>query len=697
MDDNNSIFDEEENKSSDSTSESEKQEEKGISDGEPKDVFIKTSGLKEDEEETDEQRKKRIADRKEREKAPGKYSLDNPSSMDRIKKFTKSLLIYVSIAALVSIVFMYFIVKTKGNEIMKDDYPRITLTEFWEMVEEGKVEAIYADKTKYLDFDILLYNDETRAMSVGDRRNYEGHSKEDYYICMHPGTDEFREQVLLANVDYRHKTDETSATDKQDSALTDIVSVLVGIPSAVMTVIMIVFLFYMIRMVQKDVTSEISEVVTESKSKKRFEDVIGLDEIVDDVKFIVTLVKNPHKGESIGAKPPKGILFSGPPGTGKTLLAKAVAGEAGVPFIYLNASNLIELYVGMGARRVRDTFREARRKAPCVVFIDEIDAVGASRETVDSNSERKQTVNALLQELDGFKPSSGIVVIAATNTPEVLDKALTRSGRFDREVVVAPPKNWQAREKLFKFYTEVLSVDDDVNLEALAKETIGFTGADVEATCNEAAIIALSNDKQKISMSDFEEAIDKRILKGNKRKSEVSKDTTIIAYHEAGHAVMAFLNKKEIARATIVGSTSGVGGFVLHSEKEGAFTSKAEFIQNIMGAYAGRASEEIKFGPDSITTGASSDIQAATQTLMQYIINYGFDEDMGMVDYAFLVNHQMLDKEDLNLKLKELANKFYKDTVETLRANYNLVEKLATKLLEVETISGEEIQKLLEN
>ena len=435
------------------------------------------------------------------------------------------------------------------------------------------------------------------------------------------------------------------------------------------------------------------------KSNVRFSDVIGQDEILDDIRFITELIKHPERGKDIGVSMPKGILFSGSPGCGKTLIAKAIAGEADVPFIYLNGSSLVEMFVGLGAKRIRSVFKKARAAAPCVLFIDEIDAIGEKRRSGSSGvNEMTQTLNALLQEMDGFNGREGIFVLAATNRPESLDEALTRAGRFDRQIVVGAPKDTKTRVALFDKYLEGKKVSKDIDITALAKQCQGFTGADISAICNEAGMIAIIKDKDAIDSDCMEEAIDRKIFKGDRQKKEErtkqqERDREIVAFHEAGHAVMTYLAGMPIARVSIIGTTSGVGGAVFKGEKDTCFTTKKAMLDEIKVAYAGRAAEEIRYG--DVTGGAAADISQATELLKQYIERYGFDEDSGLLDMAMLQENNFIHGTEIVGRMRQLSKSLYTDTKGTLSENFEKVIILAGKLLDKETLTGEEAEEII--
>ena len=449
-----------------------------------------------------------------------------------------------------------------------------------------------------------------------------------------------------------------------------------------------------------------------------FDDIIGHDEIIDDIKFITELIKNPDKGKEVGVQIPKGILLDGPPGTGKTLLAKAIAHEAGVPFLNQNASGLIEMYVGLGAKRVRGLFKIARKKepcvvfideidavgakiarkkAPCVVFIDEIDAVGAKRGKDKNSSENDQTINALLQEMDGFNGREGIFIIAATNRADTLDEALVRSGRFDRKITVNPPRDWTVRRDLFEHYLGKFKCSEAIDIDTLAKQTPGFTGADIAMVCNEASIVAIMHNKEEIDTACIEEAIDKKVFNGNRSKTEAPEDDrNIVAYHEAGHAVMHYILGEPIARASIQATTSGVGGVVFGVDKGTMFTTRKMLRDMVLVGYAGRVSEEIKFGTENITTGARNDIEQATDIITSYIEKYGFDEDFGLLSIGVLADKHLIDSKYIVNRSSTISKELYIECKKLLSENYEKVELLAKALLKHETMSGADIKTLLD-
>ena len=560
-----------------------------------------------------------------------------------------------------------------------DSIEEITYTQFCDYVKEKKVDTVYYNESdEYMT--VTLINEDTKDMTQEERNEYT-YSNKDTKFVLYPGKgidDGFRERLLLDGVNVRLK---------RSSFFESMMQIL--LPAVIWIIIIFIMFKFMSnpakRVTEKDLlqTSDVS-----------FKDIIGHEEIIKDVKFITQLIKNPNKGDKIGAKLPKGLLFAGPPGTGKTLLAKAIAHEAGVPFLYQNASGLIEMYVGLGARRVRDLFKIARKNAPCILFIDEIDAIGGKRDNGKGTSENEQTINALLQEMDGFEARDGVFIIAATNRPDSLDEALTRSGRFDRQITVNPPKDYIIRKQLFEHYLSKFNVSDDVDVENLSKQVSGFTGADIAMVCNEASIIATMKNEDKITEECIEEAIDKKIFNGNRVESEAYEpDREVAAYHEAGHAVMTYLLGEHVTRASIQSTTSGVGGAVFRADKQTAFQTKKDLKNAIMIAYAGRASEDIKF--ESITTGAANDITKATQIMIQYIEHLGFDEDFGMLDVSVLGNEHLVDSKIITNKLSKMSNEIYIECKRMLEDNYDKVEALALQLLQEETLSGNEVKNIL--
>ncbi len=564
-------------------------------------------------------------------------------------------------------------VDTKNIEIME-------YADFLTKLEAGEVDQIsYNRSSEYMI--VSFFNDETREMSPEDRQAYE-YPVESKRAVKYPATDTFREMCLQYGA--------TPTMWTASSSFMDIISTIVTL---IMMGGMVLILVVMLKAGPlASMTAREKDLIKTSDVK--FSDVIGQDEVIEDLKFIVDLMKDPSMGEKIGAKIPKGLLLQGPPGTGKTMLAKAIAGEAGVPFLQQAGSSFIEMYVGVGAQRVRSLFKIARKNAPCVIFIDEIDAVGSAR-SKSGTSEHEQTVNALLEQMDGFSARDGVFIIAATNRADQLDEALVRPGRFDRAVTVNPPADWHARKKMFDHYLEKLTLAPDLDIENLARQTPGFTGADIAAICNEAGMIAVMTKKDTVDMACLEEAIDKKVFMGSRSKREQFKrDRHIVAFHEAGHAVMTWLLGEPISRASIQSTTSGVGGAVFGGDRESQFMTATDFRNQVMIAYAGRASEKIKFGDE--TTGASNDITQATGLLKQYVERFGFDKEMGMLDLSLLAKDRLVSAADTIKVLRRLSNELYTECTKLLKDNYRYVDVLAECLLSEESLAGPRIEHILQ-
>ena len=449
----------------------------------------------------------------------------------------------------------------------------------------------------------------------------------------------------------------------------------------------------------------------EEGTKTNFKDVAGLTEEKEEVKELIDFLKNPKKFQAMGARIPKGVLLAGPPGTGKTLLARAVAGEAKVPFYYISGSDFVELFVGIGASRVRDMFKQAKMNAPCLIFIDEIDAVGRQRGTGlgGGHDEREQTLNQLLTEMDGFGPHEGIIVIAATNRPDVLDPALLRPGRFDRQVTVGlPDKN--ARQEILKVHAKNKILDKNITLEYLAKRTPGFSGADLENLLNEAALLAVRRNKKAITMSEIDEATDRVIMGPAKvTKKYTEKEKKLVAYHEAGHAVVGLKleGANDVQKITII-PRGQAGGYTMMTPKEETFTStKQELLESICGLLGGRVAEEIEF--NEVTTGAHDDFKRATKIARSMVTEYGMsklgpmmlEEPSGNTflgrDYTKNRNISDIVAHEIDEEMRDIINECYEKTKKILTKNKDLLDLLAKTLLEEETITKEQIDYLVEN
>ncbi len=447
-------------------------------------------------------------------------------------------------------------------------------------------------------------------------------------------------------------------------------------------------------------------------SKIKFDDVAGADEEKAEMQELVYYLKEPRKFTKFGAKLPKGILLVGPPGCGKTLLAKAVAGEAGVPFFSVSGSDFVEMFVGVGAGRVRDMFRIAKENAPCLVFIDEIDAVGRQRGAGlgGGNDEREQTLNQLLVEMDGFNDNSGIIVIAATNRDDVLDPALLRAGRFDRKITVSLPDR-KGREAIFKVHSRNKFLDEEINFENLARRTVGFSGADIENIMNEAAILAVRANREKITIKDIDEAIDRRIAGPAKTSRSISeREKRMIAYHESGHAIIGlkYPNSNVVRKITII-PRGDAGGYVLHTPEEDTFTnSKKELIARIVGLLGGRAAEEIFC--DDISNGASNDIEKATSIARAMVCEWGmsdlgpiqYERDTGSVflgrDYTNTQKNFSVDTATkIDAEIRKIVDFAHQEAIRVINENREDVELLQKTLMEYESITGEEIDYLMEH
>ena len=441
---------------------------------------------------------------------------------------------------------------------------------------------------------------------------------------------------------------------------------------------------------------------TERKTKIKFDDVAGLDEEKSEMMEIVDFLKRPEKFTKMGARVPKGVLLYGKPGTGKTLIAKAIAGEADVPFISMSGSEFIEMFAGLGASRVRKLFEKARKLAPCIVFIDEIDAIG-SRRTSNSGAETEnnQTLNQLLVEMDGFSSEETIIVLAATNRPEMLDKALLRPGRFDRRITIPTP-DLKGRLEILKIHSKNKKLSDNVNLESIAEDTAGFTGAELENILNEAAIIATKNRHEDIENEDIEEAVKKVTVGLEKRERKYSeKDKKLTAYHEAGHAVVSYYlpTQANVKEVSII--PRGVaGGYTMYkSDEDKYYISKTEMQEKLIALLGGRAAEKLVL--DDISTGASNDIEVATQIAKDMVTKYGMSDSLGPIDFQGKEPYEMqLFGENIGDKIgaevKALINTAYNDAITLLNEHRNKLDLIAQALLEKEKVNEEEFQKIFE-
>ena len=454
-----------------------------------------------------------------------------------------------------------------------------------------------------------------------------------------------------------------------------------------------------------------SKAVDEGKVKTRFADVAGVDEAKEELMEVVDFLKEPKKYTDIGGKIPKGVLLVGPPGTGKTLLARAVAGEAGVPFFRISGSDFVEMFVGVGASRVRDLFKQAREKAPCIIFIDELDAIGKSRvNNLGGNDEREQTLNQLLVEMDGFDNEKGVIVLAATNRADILDPALLRPGRFDRQIPVERP-DVKGREQILRIHAKNVKLDSGVDFSSIAHGTTGFAGADLANVVNEAALLAVRNGRTKVSMEDFNEAIDKvSIGLKKKNRSENAKERKLVAFHETGHALVGAFTPDypPVNKITIVPRSNGVGGFTQYREEEERFfKTKKDILNEVDSCLGGRAAEQIMLG--EISTGAANDIQRATDIVKKMITDYGMSDKFQNVvlgktgrgyggDGPELVREFSEDTQRyIDEEIAKIINERYDYVLGLLSSKKDLLDYIAKRLLEIETMTGKEFYEIIKN
>lgn len=452
-----------------------------------------------------------------------------------------------------------------------------------------------------------------------------------------------------------------------------------------------------------------AKLYNDEKKKVRFKDVAGADEEKQELVEVVEFLKDPRKFAEVGARIPKGILLVGPPGTGKTLLARAVAGEAGVPFFSISGSDFVEMFVGVGASRVRDLFENAKKNAPCIIFIDEIDAVGRQRGAGlgGGHDEREQTLNQLLVEMDGFGANEGIIIVAATNRPDILDPALLRPGRFDRQITVDRP-DVRGREAVLKVHSRNKPLDESVNLKAIAQRTPGFSGADLENLLNEAALVAARYNKKKIDMTDIDEATD-RVIAGPAKKSRVisEKERKIVAFHEAGHTVIGLvLDEAEMVHKVTIVPRGQAGGYAVMLPKEDRyFMTKPELLDKIVGLLGGRVAEEVVFG--EVSTGASNDFQRATGIARRMVTEFGMSDKLGPLQFGQSQGQVFLGRDfhneqnysdaiahEIDMEIRTFIKDSYERAREILTKNRDLLDLVANTLLKVETLDAEQIKHL---
>ena len=495
------------------------------------------------------------------------------------------------------------------------------------------------------------------------------------------------------------------------------------IPSLLMFVVLIALGIYAFRKMSGAMNNETNRtlgfgriktktLVEDEKRKTTFKDVAGCDEEKAELEELVEFLKSPESFTELGARIPRGVLLVGPPGTGKTLLARAVAGEAGAPFLSISGSDFVEMYVGVGASRVRDLFEQAKKKAPAIVFIDEIDAVGRHRGagTGGGNDEREQSLNQLLVEMDGFGTNSGIIVIAATNRPDVLDPALLRPGRFDRQITVNRP-DAQGREDILKVHSRNKPLGPDVDLKEIAKDTIGFTGADLENLLNEAALLAVRRKKKALTMQEISDATS-RVEMGTEKKSHKysEKAKKLTAYHEAGHAVSSYYieGHDPVKEISIIPRGMGAGGYTWYTPQEENYNSKADMLDDLISLLGGRVAEALSL--NDISTGASNDLQRATSICRDMVSKYGMSDELGPVvysddnnevflgkDYGHVNNYSEATSARIDEQIEKMMRKAYSQTESILKTHYDKLELVAETLIKNEKISGDQFTQLMEN
>ncbi len=584
---------------------------------------------------------------------------------------------------MITAMVMLVVIAVFSRMLNRNSATEITYNEFWKMVDEGRVASVEIDRSSQK---ITV----TPAGATGQMgmKYYTGYLDDDQLI----------ERLDAAGITYQGKIPDTGGT---------ILEMLL------MYVVPIGLMLFGLNWLMKrqggpmSVGKSTAKMYVQQETGVTFADVAGEDEAKESLTEIVDFLHNPYHYVQIGAKLPKGALLVGPPGTGKTLLAKAVAGEAKVPFFSLSGSDFVEMFVGVGASRVRDLFREAQKNAPCIIFIDEIDAIGKSRDSRfgGGNDEREQTLNQLLAEMDGFDSSKGVFILAATNRPDTLDKALLRPGRLDRRIIVERP-DLKGRVAILKVHAKDVRMDETVNLEEIALATSGAVGSDLANMINEAAIAAVKHGRQAVSQKDLFEAVEV-VLVGKEKKDRVmsAEERRIVSYHEVGHAMISAMQKgaEPVQKITIVPRTMGALGYVMQvPEEEKYLNSKKELEDRLVSLFGGRAAEELVFG--SITTGASNDIEQATRLARAMVTQYGMSEKFGLmnletVEDEYLTARRVLNCADdtaaaVDAEVQQMLARAYEKAKEMLSEKRAYMDKIAAFLIEKETITGKEFMEI---
>ena len=572
------------------------------------------------------------------------------------------------------------------TNMLKDSSSEITYDKFIEMVNDGDVKEVSL---------------QSNTLTITPKHQSSGFSEDVYYTNQMESVDKLTERLEGTGIKFEYK---------QPDAVGEIVSMLVSVllPTIVLFVLLMVFM----RRMNKGggmmgVGKSRAKAYIQKDTGITFKDVAGQDEAKESLQEVVDFLHNPGKYTTIGAKLPKGALLVGPPGTGKTLLAKAVAGEAHVPFFSLSGSEFVEMFVGVGASRVRDLFEEAKKNAPCIIFIDEIDAIGKSRNSHygGGNDEREQTLNQLLAEMDGFDTSKGLLILAATNRPEVLDPALLRPGRFDRRVIVDRP-DLKGRIEILKVHARNVHLDETVDFENIALATSGAVGSDLANMINEAAILAVKSGRSAVSQKDLLEAVEV-VLVGKEKKDRIlsAQERKIVSYHEVGHALVSALQKdaEPVQKITIVPRTMGALGYVMQvPEEEKYLNTKKELEAMLVGYLGGRAAEELVF--DTVTTGAANDIEQATKVARAMITQYGMSEKFGLMGLATQENQYLSGRAVLNCgddtatevdhEVMVLLHNSYEEAKRLIGGHREALDKIADYLIRRETITGKEFMKI---